>query len=997
MRKFISLSSLFFCTTFCFAQSGKLDPSFGNHGIAATDMGAPFNNNSVGRQALMQPGGSIYIIFNYPTFISRRFSDGSIDSSYGIDGYSTPVPFNDAYAALQPDGKIVIAGSGFNVARININGMIDSTFGYNGVQTTGFNGDAYASSLAIQSDGKLVVAGTDGTNGDNYFAVARYNTDGSPDNTFNGNGQLTTDFGFKAPSGRDETDSVPIHLQFATTIGIQADGKIVAGGYAYNGVDADFAIARYNMNGSLDSTFDNDGRQTTNLGSYDNAYTLAIQRDGKIVLAGYTFVEPNNNFAVVRYNINGSPDSSFNGNGKQTANLGSDLQIGNSVAIQNDGKIVVAGYTLNGTYNNDFALARFNTNGSLDNTFDNDGILTTDFTSSDDYAGSVAIQSDDKIVVAGYSYIYSPGLNVQHLAVSRYNTDGSLDNSFADNGKLEGDSKQGDTRFNTIAIQTDGKVVAAGFTWNGNNYDFAVARYNINGSPDSTFSDDGKQITNFGASDQAVSVVVQPDGKIVVAGNCKTQFAIARYNTNGSLDNTFSGDGKLIISMGFSDACQSVALQSDGKIVMAGYTFTDNNYDSAHFAIARLNSDGTPDNTFSGDGKQLTDFDSSPSFATSVAIQNDGKIVAAGRSYLNNSDNFSLVRYNIDGSPDTTFSHDGTQNNVFGTDDYFVQSLAIQNDGKIIAAGFSESPFTGSTSFAVARYKTNGDLDNTFSDDGFQSTYQGPHFNFGTSIAIKNDGKIAVGGTNDNFAIVLYKNDGSPDSTFGINGIQTTDMGVGGSSIQSLAFADNKLYAAGYGEFPGTLGVVARYLLAEGGLLPVSLLDFKAFLQNKSVLLQWKIATEKDLIRFVIERSADGNRFLPINSIAVTGVGTFSRDYSIMDEQPLQGINFYRLKMIDADGKFSYSNIVAVKITTDIKLQIFPNPAKNILFVEANGNSENAIVQIIDGGGRKLKEMKVFLNGGTSFSVDISSLPNGIYHLILHKTEKTEVQTFIRE
>ena len=162
-------------------------------------MGSPFDNNSAGRQVLIQPGGSIYIIFNYPTFISKRFPDGSIDSSYGFDGYSRSVSFNDAYAALQPDGKIVIAGSGFGVARINTNGMPDSTFGNNGMQTTGFNGNSNASSVAIQSDGKIVVAGTDEINGDTYFAVARYNTNGSPDNTFNGNGQLITDFGFKVP------------------------------------------------------------------------------------------------------------------------------------------------------------------------------------------------------------------------------------------------------------------------------------------------------------------------------------------------------------------------------------------------------------------------------------------------------------------------------------------------------------------------------------------------------------------------------------------------------------------------------------------------------------------------------------------------------------------------------------------------------------------------------------------------------------------------------
>ena len=996
MPKFFLLSSLILCSTLCFGQSGELDPSFGNQGIVKTDMGSPFDNNSAGRQVLVQPDGNIYILFNYPTFISKRFPDGSIDSSYGVDGYSRPVSFNDAYAALQPDGKIVIAGSGFGVARINANGMTDSTFGNYGVQTTGFNGNSNASSIAIQSDGKIVVAGTDETDGETYFAVARYNTDGSLDNTFNGKGQVVTDFGFKIPPGFGETDSIPVHQQSATTVGILASGKIVVGGYAFNGDDFDFAIACYNENGSLDNTFDNDGRQTTKIGSSDDlGYSLAIQSDGKIVLAGYTSVESNNHFAIVRYNINGSLDSSFNGIGKQTANLGSDVQIGNSVAIQSDGKIVVAGYTLNGTNNNDFAIARFNTNGSPDNTFDGNGMLTTDFIFSDDYAGSVAIQGDGKIVVAGYSYIYSP-VTVEHLAVSRYNPDGSLDNSFAADGKLEGISKQGQTRFNTTAVQTDGKIVTAGLTWNGSNYDFAVARYNINGKPDSTFSDDGKQITDFGATDEAVSIAIQNDGKIVVAGNSDTQFAIVRYNADGSLDNTFSGDGKLTASLGFADACQSVALQSDGKIVVAGYTYINPDYDSSEYAIARFTTNGSPDNTFGENGKQLTDFGSYQNFASALAVQNDGKIIVAGRSYLDNSDNFSLARYNADGSPDTTFSHDGKQNNVFGPDDYFAEDLAIQNDGKIVVAGFSETSSGSSSAFAVARYKSNGDLDSTFSDDGFQSTYLGPDFNFGFTMAINNKGKIAVGGTNNNYAVVLYNSDGNPDSTFGRNGIAITAIGIESSSIHSLAFSDNKLYAAGNGQFPGTLGVIVRYVVADGGVLPVSLLDFTGILQNKSVLLRWKISTEKNLTKFVIERGPDGNTFLPIKSVKANGAGSIS-EYSILDEQPLQGINFYRLKMIDVDSKFTYSNIVAVKTGAGSRLQVFPNPAKEILFVEAYGNNENTVVQIVDGGGRKIKETKVFMNGETSFSVDISNLPRGIYNLILYKKEKREVQTFIKQ
>ncbi len=561
-----------------------------------------------------------------------------------------------------------------------------------------------------------------------------------------------------------------------------------------------------------------------------------------------------------------------------------------------------------------------------------------------------------------------------------------------------GDFKQGYTIFNTTAVQPDGKIVAAGVAWNGSNYDFTIARFNINGSADSTFSDDGKQTTDFGShDDNAYSIAIQKDGKIIVAGTSTSQFALARYNTDGSLDNSFNGNGKRITSMGFGDVCQSVALQPDGKIVAAGYTFLDSQLDSVVFAVARFNADGTPDNTFNQNGKQYSNFGAFKDFANSVAIQNNGKIVVSGYSYLNNTSDFSIARFNADGSPDTTFSDDGKQNDVFGPDGYYGKSLAIQTDGKIIVAGYSETSSGSSSSFAVARYKTDGSLDSTFSEDGYQSTYLGADQEFGNAVAVNIDGRIAVAGTNNNFAIAMYKTDGSMDTTFGINGIETTDIGVSGGSIQSIVFSNNKLYAAGYGTFPGTLGIEARYLLAEGGALPVSLLDFKAFLQNKSVLLQWKIATEKNVTNFVIERSADGNRFLQIGTIPAKGISAFTNNYSITDQQPLPGINFYRLKMIDADGKFTYSNIVAVKMSADNKLRIFPNPAKRILFVQANGNNENALVQIVDFGGRKLKEMKVFLNGNTSFSVDVSNLANGMYNLILFKNQKTETQKFIKE
>ncbi|MEO5892884.1 MAG: T9SS type A sorting domain-containing protein [Ferruginibacter sp.] len=983
MKKILLSSALLCFLHFSYAQSGLLDPSFGAGGVVKSDLGAPFKINSSARQVLINPAGGFYVILD-ATFISKRLSNGLIDSSYGFAGYSRSVAIDNASAALQPDGKIVIAGSKVNgskafiVARINTNGVPDATFGISGMVTTEFDGSSFAKAVAIQSDGKIVVAGSI----NDHFGVARYNSNGSPDNDFNGNGQKVTDF---------STD-----LQFANAVAIQADGKIIAGGVVYKNDGVDFGIARYNTDGTPDNTFSGDGMQTTQIGTaVATGNSLAIQGDGKIILAGYASDGGNSNyFAVVRYDVNGNPDNTFNSTGIQTAIVNSDFQQGNSVALQNDGKIVVAGYTLNGA-SNDFAVARFNTDGSPDNTFDTDGLLITDINSTDDIASSVDIQSDGKILVAGFSLLNSES----QFTVTRYNTNGSLDNSFDTDGKLLDDSKQGYTTFNSTAVQADGKIVTAGRTWNGTDYDFAIVRYNLNGTPDNSFSTGGKVTTNFGATDEAVSVAVQSNGKIIVAGNTDdSKVAIARYNADGSPDATFSGDGKLIITIGFADVCKTVALQSDGKIVLAGYSFTDPNYDSVYYAIVRLNADGSFDNTFSEDGKQLTDFEASPSFVSSMVIQNDGKIVAAGRSNINGQNNFTLARYTSDGNLDPTFSQDGKQISAFGGDGYFGQSVAVQNDGKIILAGFSEELFSVTSSFLVARYKANGDLDETFNGQGYHSISLGDHFNFATSVAINIDGRIAVAGTNDNYAIVMYKSDGTRDSTFGLNGVQTTNIGLSGSAIQSIEFSNNRLYAAGSGQFPGTLGVVARYLLTEGGPLPVSLLNFKATLQDKTVLLNWQTVSEQDLAGFTILRSANGSNFLPIGYVNAKGNSNVKVDYSTIDGQPLHGINFYRLRMVDKDGTITFSNIVTVNVNGEVfSLRVFPNPAQDVLFVNAHGKNEQATFQIIDAGGRKIKEIRLSLNDNTNFSIYISNLPKGLYTLQLNTKTKTEIKRFIKE
>ncbi|MEJ7588311.1 MAG: T9SS type A sorting domain-containing protein [Ferruginibacter sp.] len=978
MKRILIIALLLTGLTSSYAQSGALDKSFGINGIINSDMGTRYDYGSSARQVLLGPDGSMFLLLN-DDLITKRLPNGSMDSTYGVNGYSGTLTMNDTYAAQQPDGKIVIAGSRdlgsvFVVARLNPNGTPDSTFGNEGSQVITINPKA----VDIQTDGKIVLAGSV----NDIFAVARMNADGSPDNTFSEDGEVTTTLGVD-------------FLQYANAIAIQADGKILAGGYAYSDLTGkSFVIARYNVDGSPDNLFDIDGVQTTDFAALDaTGYSLAIQADGKIILAGFASDGSTNRFALARYTINGSPDNSFNLTGMQTTDLGSDMQIGNSVAIQSTGKILVGGYTFNGA-SNDFAIARFNTDGSPDNSFDNDGILTTDLAASDDYAGSLLVRNDDKIILAGYA---NSGI-APVFAVTRFNADGTPDNSFDTDGKLVGSYGQGFTSFSFSAIQVDGKIVSAGRTWNGTDFDFAIARFNSNGTPDNTFSEDGKIITDFGGTDDAVSVVVQPDGKIVVAGNSDSRFAICRFNPNGSTDNTFSLDGKLIVPMGFGDDCRSAALQADGKILLAGSTYADPNYDSAYFVTARINSDGSTDNLFSGDGKQFTNFEGSSSFGSSLAVQNDGKIVVAGRSYINNQNNFSVARYNIDGSPDNTFSQDGKQNNVFGADGYSPESLAIQKDGKLVLAGYSEDQSGSSSAFAVARYNPNGSLDPTFGEQGFQSTYLGDNFNFGRSVAINADGRIAVAGTDDNYAIVLYKSNGTRDSSFGNNGIQSSHIGTGASSIQHILFRNNNLYATGSGQFPGILGVLSRYLLSEGGPLPVSLLDFKAIPQNKTVQLQWQTASEQGVSGFVIERSADGINFSEIGYTRAAGNSTVKKAYATTDVQPLPGINFYRLKIIDIDGTFNYSEIVTATIRSELfTWKVFPNPAQNILYVTAQGENEKATFIITDVSGRKLKEVKVSLLTNGSFPVYINSLPNGVYNLQMKTKTKSETLRFLKE
>ena len=398
--------------------------------------------------------------------------------------------------------------------------------------------------------------------------------------------------------------------------------------------------------GALDTTFGSaaTGKVITAMGTgNDNANGMAIQPDGRIVLAGGCINGANNDFCIARYNVDGTLDTTFNTTGKVLSAIGASDDIASSAVIQPDGKIVLAGYCFNGA-NQDFCVARYTAAGALDTTFNTTGFVITPIGSSDDYASSVALQPDGKIVVAGYCFV-SPAYD---FCAARYTASGALDTTFNSTGKIITPVGSGNDVANSVAVQVDGKIVVAGYCASGGNQDFCLVRYTASGELDTTLSGTGRLVTAIGANnDYANRVAIQPDGKIVAAGYCYNAGAngvcVARFNANGSFDTTFNGSGKVFTAVNsINDDAASLVIQSDGKILTAGTCLNGSNSD---FCVVRYYNDGSLDTRFNGTGKLISPIGSGNDIGKSVAQQSDGKIVVAGYCFNGANNDFCLARY----------------------------------------------------------------------------------------------------------------------------------------------------------------------------------------------------------------------------------------------------------------------------------------------------------------------------------------------------------------
>ncbi|MBA5874907.1 MAG: DUF4347 domain-containing protein, partial [Nitrospira sp. CR1.2] len=462
-----------------------------------------------------------------------------------------------------------------------------------------------------------------------------------------------------------------------------------------------------------------DGQALTSFGSgWEFGRETVIQPDGKILVGGYSDSGGSDDFSLVRYNADGTLDTSFGGgDGMAFAGI---VGRAETMVLQADGKVVLSGYTTTGGYQ--VCLVRFNADGTLDTSFGGgDGIASSGVYGS---AKDVALQTDGKFLVAA-------DLSNSNFNLMRFNSDGSLDTSFGGgSGYVSTDLAGSTDRADSLTIQSDGKVLLSGFGFNGTSFDFALVRYNTDGSLDTSFNGTGKALTDFVAnsSDMGNEVRMQADGKIVVAGwsnaGGTNDFAIARYNTNGTLDTGFGTGGKVTINLGGSDLAEGLTIQSDGKILVTGTA----GINGGDVGLVRLNTDGSLDTTFGGgDGIVTTDYSgASDDRGYSVAVQNDGRIVVSGTTQVGGLGgyNVALNRYSSTGSLDTTLDPVNTLN---GTPTYTEggSPVVLDADVQIFDAELSAlNNFNGATLTLARNGGANAEDQLVF--DGAVVTVSGP-------------------------------------------------------------------------------------------------------------------------------------------------------------------------------------------------------------------------------------------------------------------------------
>lgn len=735
---------------------------------------------------------------------------------------------DEGYAAVrQSDGKLIVAGESDNagvtvpsLVRYNANGTLDTAFGNGGkVLLESVFGGARAVAIA-PSTGKILVAGFASLSAtDSSFLLARLNTDGTLDTGFNGNGFLFT----AMTSGMD----------VAHAMAVQTDGRIVLAGEAGGSI----ALARYDADGVLDSTLDGDGKLISGLGGTARALLLMSGTSSRMVVAGQQIVSGQGRASVIRFNFNGTIDTGFGGGSGFVTRT--DLTEANGLTLlailageekliitggmpsgSTGGPVPVPGPAYFGLWSLDASTGAadtaFGTSGALIDVADPGVAVRVQFsggspsrlvvlkrssqiqrftlTGAVDAGFGSAGGKADSLVQYGRALLLQPdgrmvtaGTEQQDLAISRLTFSGAADTSFSSDGIRREDVGSPAAAARATLVQPDGKLLVAG--------DSALVRLLADGTLDSSFDEDGRVPLRFSIACMAL----QPDGKIAIMGNAETVTGsgtvrtarLLRYHPDGVVDLDGSGTGQV------AGTAQAMLVQPDGKVLVAGVYEQELvlGLRAPFLAVYRYLAGGSLDNTFSGDGvatvaaSGILGEGGGDAGARGLALQADGRIVVAGRLPGPANFDFGIARLLPDGTLDSSFSGDGITTIPMGAEDDFPAALVLQA-GRIVVAG---TVGAAADDVGLVRLLSDGTLDSTFGTAGKTIVSLSPGDDTAGALLVQHDGKLCLAGTATNglateFVLARFSANGALDSTFGVSGKTTVDL-TPGSAEQGLALA----------------------------------------------------------------------------------------------------------------------------------------------------------------------------------------------------------------
>jgi len=748
------------------------------------------------------------------------------DSTFGRFGAAWvnvhPTDDQALAVALRPDGRVVTAGRTtidsvpqMAVFQYKTDGSLDLDFHWNGKGALAFNSlPSAAHAVAVDAEGRVVLAGyVTNSGGSEEFGIVRLLPDGSYDPAFGTGGWAITDFA----GGNDQ----------ANAIAIQPDGKIVAAGFTRTGADADFALARYLPNGSLDATFGTGGRVVTKFDVLaDIIRDIAIQSNGKIVACGSSaaslvFNTPSY-FAVARYLPDGSLDQTFNGTGKVITDIGTDEEsdIARAVTFLTTGQIVVAGYS-SVALASKISVVRYRPNGLLDATFGDLGVAQTEvFTNSGNFCTDIVALPDNALLLSGMA----ENVDFKDVFLVKMLPTGALDPAFGQNGKVVRSLSPKDDNTYGMALRPDGRILLAGDTRKDGDFytDATLLQFKADGSKDPAFGNDGARVEDVGTSEDVGSaLLVLPDGKVLVGGAAQNDntynwrnWVLARFQADGKPDPDFAPSGFLTttFSTQVDDQLESLLRLPDGKVLACGRI-------AKRPVVVRFNAAGSLDMTFATSGKFWLNPIAQDGLCRKVILLSSGKFLAVSTEYQNGVSQSALRRFSPIGQVDPTFGTNGTvsstegewvdvaelsdgdlivANNLFSVPPApsFAQMLRLTSDGVekskstaspgFIAYRLAEYPegkvlMTGYdlSSFGALRFASNGTADVTFNGTGSVKFPCGSGPCGFEDVLVQKDGRILLIGTEHisngtgasaGFVVARLRSDGSPDNSWGQNG-----------------------------------------------------------------------------------------------------------------------------------------------------------------------------------------------------------------------------------